>query len=102
MKYEMVSIYDYQCGDQVVYWPVMARPGRQRRTRCAFVKYGDAMDYGCELAFRYSRYIASIPTGPSPMEKIAPIPFVIFDDYKNYLSWMASSMGVRFVETRRK
>ena len=38
---------------QVAFWPVLARPGRQRRTRLAFDHPAAAAVYGLAVARRY-------------------------------------------------
>jgi hypothetical protein len=90
MSYELINIYDFKCGDQVVYWPVMARPGRQRLSKCAFVNPGDAMDYGARLEQRYERFVMWIFVDIVPIGKTDE-QFISFDAH---IKWIASSLGV--------
>ena len=44
--------------DEMAFFPVLRRPGRQRWTRVAFTNPGDAMLYGFEVARRFARLYA--------------------------------------------
>jgi hypothetical protein len=48
-------------GGEVMFWPVMARPGRQRKTRVAFDNPISAIRYGQRLQARFV-YIFSVCT----------------------------------------
>jgi hypothetical protein len=55
-RYDVVDVYCFALSTGLVaYWPVMARPGRQRFSRRAFVNEMDAVGYGLMLAERYEQ-----------------------------------------------
>jgi hypothetical protein len=56
MYYRAVDLDWVVLGALVVFWPVLARPGRQRRTRAAFLHPNEAAMYGLRLEARYRRF----------------------------------------------
>jgi hypothetical protein len=61
--YRVVDVFWWRVSEElVVFWPVMVRAGRQRKTRAAFIHPGDAAIYGLRLAARYARIYAKTST----------------------------------------
>jgi hypothetical protein len=55
--YEFKTFVSLAQGEQVVFWPVFARPGRQRGTRLRFGNMRGAAVYAMRLDGRYRRYV---------------------------------------------
>jgi hypothetical protein len=57
MRYWLINLYwlGLPTG-QTAFWPVLARPGRQRHSRVAFDNQSDAILYGLRLKGRYNRF----------------------------------------------
>lgn len=58
--YLPVELFEFSVAGRVVYWPMLARPGRRRWTRQAFDNPEAAALYGGRLAARFGR-IYDIP-----------------------------------------
>lgn len=54
--YTCIDVYWLARGDQVVFWPVLRRPGRQRLTRLGFAHPIDAWWYGMAVQSRSERF----------------------------------------------
>lgn len=53
--YTVDEVYWHSTGDRPIFWPVLQRPGRQRKSRLGFRDLFDAMRYGVALAERHAR-----------------------------------------------
>lgn len=60
MEYQVIDILRIPMGWEMVFFPVLRRPGRQRCTRLAFDAFAPAIVYGVLVAARYARMFQEV------------------------------------------